>query len=117
MSMYNMLNGVNPLSKILCNILAIDFNSIERFRDSGIDKENKIIWIYTRTGGNNREGYKNKVLTDNINYIKDYDDDYDSTYATFEFKIPEGYDDILNLAEKDRPDWSKILKNLEDKLK
>jgi len=59
------------------------------------------IYILTRVGGGNRDDYKEEIekLRKNEFYIKDYDDDFDCTYATFVFKIPPEFkQDVNNLA-------------------
>lgn len=51
--------------------------------------ENNIA-IYTRVGGGNRGcGYGEEELYKDPNFITTYDDEYDSTYATYEFSVPE----------------------------
>ena len=56
-----------------------------------------VVIIRTRTGGGNREEYENDnyELTQNPNYMRDYDDEDDCTYAYFFFSVPEG----CNLGE------------------
>jgi len=74
------------------------------------DKGEDVVILYTRNGGGNRECwdlegcpegggepavhnercmvYVNWNLTQHPLYIRDYDDDFDSTYAYFEFRVP-----------------------------
>ena len=60
-----------------------------RFRDCFVTEENNIA-IYTRVGGGNRNcGYGEEELYKDENFLTTYDDDYDCTYATYEFKVPE----------------------------
>jgi len=65
-----------------------------RFRDIYFERDEegtpKVI-LYTRNGGGNRPSYRHifKMLSNHPDYIKDYDDDFDSTYAYIEFKAPE----------------------------
>jgi hypothetical protein len=60
-----------------------------RFRDCFVTEE-KNIAIYTRVGGGNRNcGYGEEELYEDENFLTTYDDDFDSTYATYEFKVPE----------------------------
>jgi hypothetical protein len=49
------------------------------------------IYIYTRIGGGNREDYQEEIskLRSLPEYIRDFDDDYDCTFATFVFRVPE----------------------------
>jgi len=110
MSLYNWLCGKNRLSGVLLQILDIDQGnkwSSGRFRDMYLNKDGTKILLYTRNGGGNREHYDeyadnkegmdcscqacciNHQLPKHPNYIKDYDDDFDCTYATVEFSVPE----------------------------
>jgi len=128
-----MLFGVNQATPILLKIIGVEFQEIPRFRDCYIDGD-KIV-IYTRTGGGNRECYADKDENGNIdhsecyhtlndalaekpNYIIDYNDDYDSTYAYFEFKPLEQYKEIFealktgNKPEKVSEKFLKLIKEL-----
>lgn len=82
-----MLFGKNPEAEVLLAILGLKENDVERFRDVHFCEEG--ISIYTRTGGGNRDDYKQQALLTSPYYIRDEDDDYDCTYATFYFRIPE----------------------------
>jgi hypothetical protein len=71
-----------------------------RFRDCFVTEDNNIA-IYTRVGGGNRNcGYNEEKLYEDENFIRTYDDDYDTTYGTYEFKVPEkwkaDFDTILS---------------------
>jgi len=114
MSMYNMIHGYNPLAGVLMKILDVTPNKIPRFRDCYFDGEH--IVIYTRTGGGNREFYDepnednkdgpwNSDLRQLPGYVRDGDDDFDSTYASFYFSVPEqfGYlvDKLKSMAQKE----------------
>ena len=122
MSLYNMINGVNPATFLLLPLLGKHPDEYPRFRDcfigklSNSDKEvdtfgiptkeldltDRIISVYTRVGGGNRDDYQKEIqkLRKMPEYVEDYDDDFDSTFATFVFKIPDkylkDYDFILN---------------------
>lgn len=87
MSLYNMLFGKNPNSDILLAILELKSSDIERFRDCGFEEGG--IYVYTRTGGGNRDSYPNEKLTSSPYYLGDEDDEYDYTYATYHFKFPD----------------------------
>lgn len=88
MSLYNMLFGKNPNTTTILAALNLREGMIERFRDVWLDEDENHIVIYTRTGGGNREYYPNKVLTSHPLYIRDEDDDFDSTYAKYYFAMP-----------------------------
>lgn len=108
--MYNMIFGQNALAPALLEILALTKADIGRFRDAFVS--NGQIAIYTRLGGGNREcyckeGIEHDCYTENIQllqnhslYVSDKDDDFDNTYATFWFRIPEEY--AVFLAPFDR---------------
>ena len=47
------------------------------------------IHVYTRVGGGNRNcGFGEEELQQHPNYLRDEDDDFDSTYATYIFSVP-----------------------------
>lgn len=108
MSLYNMLFGANPAGGVLLQILGLSAADIPRIRDVFIDGDN--IVIYTRTGGGNREFYDekndenpdgpwNSNMVENPHYLRDEDDDFDCTYASFYFKFPDDYaEDLKALA-------------------
>ena len=114
MSMYGMLFGQSKHADLLLSLLGLTKASFYRFRDCYLDEKGRIA-IYTRGGGNNRdcycgEGYhKPEEMTEELGgdkhaprcvvllqhanrkhacYIKDEDDDFDCTYATFYFSLP-----------------------------
>jgi len=84
-------------------------NNEKEFDQFGIPKKkfnprDKFITIYTRTGGANREDYveDNKKLTEMPEYVIDYDDDFDTTFAYWVFKVPPEFEndyDILTNPE------------------
>ena len=99
MSLYNMINGFNPACVLIMPMLGRKQDEYPRFRDCFVTEENNIA-IYTRVGGGNRNcGYGEEELYKDENFLTTYDDEYDSTYATYEFKVPEKWKD----------DFSKIL--------
>lgn len=88
-SLYNMLFGENHDTKDILAALNLTKSDIERFRDCWINEAKGEIAIYTRTGGNNREYYPNEILTSHPSFLRYEDDDYDNTYTTFYFSMPE----------------------------
>ena len=105
MSLYNMIMGYNPACYLIMPMLGRHDYEYPRFRDCFVT-EDKNIAIYTRVGGGNRGcGYGEEELYKDENFITTYDDEYDNTYATYEFKVPEkwkeDFDRICNgnLAE------------------
>lgn len=127
MSLYNTLFGVNSLTPILLQIAGIDMSEIARFRDCYI-KEGDVI-IYTRTGGGNRECYSsndehsdcyhtfNDKLTEKPNFVTDYDDDFDSTYAYFVFAPLAQYKDLAISLESNEPGVGEKFSDLIEKMK
>lgn len=109
-----MLFGVNQAAPVLLKILGIEPSSIPRFRDCFISEGN--IVIHTRTGGGNRDYYDssnednlegpwNTTMYENKYFIRDEDDDFDSTYANFYFRYPEEYKNDLEAIEKSIEDY------------
>ena len=127
MSLYNMLNGVNPATLHILPMLGKHPDEYPRFRDCfvgqlnndeneidqfgipkkkiEINKDERQISIYTRVGGGNREGYIKEIeqLRKMPGYVTDYDDDFDNTYATFVFKIPEKWHKDYDRILEDKP--------------
>lgn len=101
MSMYNMLMGYNPACLFFMPMLGRKQEEYPRFRDCFISEDRKHIDIYTRVGGGNRNcGYGEEELYKDENFVETFDDDYDTTYGTYRFKVPEkwqkDFDYILN---------------------
>jgi hypothetical protein len=89
MSLYNMLMGFNPACVAILPMLGRKENEYPRFRDCYVTDEGNIA-IYTRVGGGNRDaGFGEEELYKDENFLTTYDDEYDSTYGTYEFKVPE----------------------------
>lgn len=107
MSMYSMVAGDGhqyDRGRIL--LAALGNPDPGRFRDAWVEKgENgqPVIAIYTRNGGGNREEYEGVIadLQDHPLYLRDADDDFDSTYATFYFSTPaELRDQFREIAQE-----------------
>ena len=101
MSLYNMMFGFNPACILLMPMLGRRENEYPRFRDCYLSDDKEHIVIYTRVGGNNRDcGFGEDALYDDPNFYRTYDDDYDTTYASYEFNVPEkwrkDFDFIVN---------------------
>lgn len=113
MSLYNMINGVNPATFFFLPMLGKHPDQYPRFRDCfigtlenseetdqfGLPKkktsDEDLISVYTRVGGGNREDYVDEIqeLQNMPEYVRDFDDDFDSTFATFIFSVPEKWKD------------------------
>jgi hypothetical protein len=97
MSLYNMMMGFNPACVVILPMLGRKEDEYPRFRDCFITDEGNIA-IYTRVGGGNRKcGYGEEELYNDENFITTYDDEYDNTYGTYEFKVPEKWKADFNL--------------------
>lgn len=117
MSLYNLLFGVNAAAPVLLAMLGIDAHSVPRFRDCYLS-DGKIA-IHTRTGGGNRDYYEhldrcrqnfperfdgkddpsgpwNSDLRKLPGFEYDEDDDFDSTYATFYYAVPEKFKHLVD---------------------
>lgn len=147
MSLYNMINGVNISTFFLLPMLGKHPDEYPRFRDCfygevvndakdvdqfGIPVKNPIVMdrrisVYTRVGGGNREEYQEaiKQLQSMPGYVKDYDDDFDSTFATFLFDVPAefvaDYDlifsgDIMKTSQHYKDTVDKVYPKLKGKL-
>ena len=87
--------------------------TVARFRDAWVEKGDggPVIAIYTRQGGGNREcccgdmdrehvpgqcyAACNEALAAHPLYLRDADDGFDSTYATFYFRAPDEFREAL----------------------
>lgn len=121
MSLYNMLFGRNPYATILLAMLDLDESKVGRFRDCYTDDGGTVITVYTRNGGGNREQYQDTIdeLAKHPNYLRDYDDDFDCTYASIDFSVPDRFKEaVRHIAdqtntETPRQKWDKMLAALE----
>lgn len=102
MSLYNMMNWVNPSAFFILPMLGEKHpDSYPRFRDcfaeyegggNGEPIKNREIHVYTRVGwGNRNSGYGEEELQVHPNYLRDFDDDFDNTYATYVFSVPNEF--------------------------
>lgn len=88
MSLYNMIHGVNQATFYILPMLGKHPDEYPRFRGCFVTEAGNIA-VYTRVGGGNRGcGYGEDELYKDENFLTTYDDDFDSTYATYEFSVP-----------------------------
>lgn len=95
------MNGVNPAAFFIIPMLGKHPDEYPRFRDCFVGEDKKTIEVFTHVGGGNRHsGYGEEELEKHPNFIRTYDDDFDSTYGTYVFSVPErwqaDFDKILN---------------------
>lgn len=94
--MYRNMHGENvqaPYLKKILGLVILDKTVNYRYRDIFLKEKGTKILLLTRMGGGNREGFESQInsLKEHPYYIKDYDDNYDCTYAYFEFSVPDEY--------------------------
>jgi hypothetical protein len=117
MSLYNLIHGMNASQALLLSpFLPTRCDNFPRFRNvfTNADDTDVVgdIYVYTRVGGGNRECWEDGEREDcdcsacesdriesDDRCIHRYDDDFDSTYTTFVFKVS---DDM-------RADYEKLL--------
>ena len=89
MSMYNLMYGHNTDAPSLLARLELQRSNIPRYRNCWLTADNEIA-VYTRAGGDNRSDYEAEIaaLQQHPQYLRDADDDFDETYATFYFEVP-----------------------------
>lgn len=115
MNLYNMLFGTHPLASVLLCSLNLAGSAVPRVRDCMPSDEAREIVILTRTGGGNRDFYDNPEqhkrahpdsgyegpwnsdLRSHPCYLRDDDDDFDSTYARFYFSVPPAFEPMLTV--------------------
>lgn len=102
MSLYNLVNGFNPACIMLLPMLGRKSDEYPRFRDCFLSSDEKHIDIYTRVGGNNRNcGFGEEELYKDPLFVETFDDDFDSTFATYRFNVPEkwkeDFDNIVSI--------------------
>ena len=135
MSLYSMMFGKSHNSAFLLASLGLEESDFYRFRDCHLTEEKEIA-VYTRGGGGNRECscdwdepsertidfggnwhspscsiiMQNKIREHAL-YLRDEDDDFDSTYSTFYFSIPDGLTlDKLNAEFEGDEKWDILFK-------
>lgn len=132
MGMYNMVLGDGNEGRrgsIILRMLDIKPEDVGRYRDSWFEMwPNEgdpfpVAAIYTRNGGGNREHWDTEageggpacrctgciatyVMPAHPLYILDQDDEFDSTYATFYFRVPEQYDEAVREVASDKVNMS-----------
>lgn len=107
MSLYNLLHGQNPATGAFLAALGLDQPDEKyptgRFRDIYLSEDGKEIILFTRNGGGNREQYQSVIdnLATHPLYLRDYDDDFDCTYAYIVFSVPEDIkEECMELAKR-----------------
>lgn len=137
MSFYRLLQGESPSADQLLAALGLARGDFYRYRDAYLTPDGEIA-VYTRGGGNNREclcdgdeaaetvevnGERHEPwcvvplqhrLRQHPAYLRDEDDDFDSTYCTFYFRAPEGARlDGVEAEVRGAAGWSEVLRRLQ----
>lgn len=121
MSMYAAIFGRNPDADLLLAMVGLTRGDVGRFRDAFAvsDEHGRRVHVYTRNGGGNRE-YCMPDWDEHPLYVDDYDDDFDCTYATIEFRVPDAAADVFDgMLGDDRsaPDMDERWAGMLDRLK
>lgn len=127
MSFYNMINGVNPAAFLILPMLGEKHpDDYPRFRDCFV-KDNNEICVYTRVGGENRNcGFGEEELYNHPNFLRTEDDDFDSTFGSYYFSVPEEWKEdyekiiagnIKGTSDKYKERLFKVFPKLEEQLK
>lgn len=106
MSLYNLLFGVNQDADELLKMLDLTQDDFGRFRDAYLNENGTNIIVYTRCGGGNRDCYEDvfSKMKKHPEYVTNYDDSYDCTYAYFVFNVPEKFKKQAKLmSDKTKP--------------
>lgn len=122
MSLYNALLGKTPHYQEILDLIDLNEGDVERFRDAYLSDDARTVKVYTRTGGPNRKDHESFIIWMRTypTYIKDYDDTFDNTFMTFEFKVPgEMYGRALKLlpltdTRTGQQKFQDLMKSLED---
>lgn len=108
--MYNTVFGSRDPNLITFCIgkTASDFG---RYRDVWLENSEGrlILAVYTRCGGGNRDDYEHvfAMAFQVPGYVSSHDDDFDSTYCTFRFRLStEKQEELLSEVRKVDPDFS-----------
>ena len=89
MNLYNMLHGYSSACITILPMLGRKPEDYLRFRDCVVLNSESIV-IYARVGGNNRGcGYGEEELLKDPNFIRTFDDAFDSTYGYYLFTVPD----------------------------
>lgn len=98
MSLYNLLFGMNSKTPLILAAIGLREHEVERFRDCGFSEDGSQVQIYTRTGGGNRTDYPQEKMRSLPGWRHSNDDDFDCTYCTDYFDVPEEWrEDLAHL--------------------
>lgn len=109
--LYNMVvpGGFDRGAVLLPLLGFTGFDALGRFRDAWVEPDpgdgQLLICVYTRNGGGNRPDYADVIaaLAAHPAYLRDADDAFDSTYASFWFRVPPEHVELLRPVALDAP--------------
>lgn len=116
---------IPPLSDYIAECVKQQACPSGRFRDIYVSAKGTIV-LHTRNGSGNRPYYQYvfEIARQHPNYIRDWDDDFDGTYANIEFSVPDWFKEILQGAElptslsptpeTPREKWENLLRELDE---
>lgn len=89
--LYNLVFGENTYGEALVTLLNdVQAVNVGRYRDAWVEAagDDLMIRVHTRNGGGNREWMDDAITSMEAHpwYVRDEDDDFDSTYADFWFR-------------------------------
>lgn len=105
MALYTQLFGENEDAMAILGFAGLTREMFPRYRDVFLDDKGLTILVYTRIGGANREYYKDAIetLKQHKQYVCNYDDHHDETYAYFKFNVLPEYVDTAKKVFKEDP--------------
>lgn len=121
MALYTQLFGENEDAMAILGFAGLTREMFPRYRDVFLDDKGLTVLVYTRIGGANREYFKDEInkLKLHKQYVCNYDDHHDETYAYFKFNVLPEYVDTAKKVFKEDPVsvWDKFqnhIKKAED---
>ncbi len=125
MGLYNLLHGENADADVLLAGLGLTRGQVGRYRDVWVTAADEIA-VYTRNGGGNRDCWSDEPSSNSDScdcagcvisyrlpqhplYLRDEDDDFDSTYATVYFKAPDSVPADYPRGESGDARWAKTI--------
>lgn len=105
MALYTQLFGENEDAMAILGFAGLTREMFPRYRDVFLADEGRSIIVYTRIGGDNRIEYQEEIkeIINHPQYKDTCDDDLDSTYAYFKFRVLEKYSHTAKLMFEKEP--------------
>lgn len=76
-----------PQTDLILAAVGIHRNDVERFRD--VSYSDGVVYVYTRTGGGNRDDYPQAIMRSVAGWLDSDDDEGDCTYCTDQIRVDE----------------------------